>query len=54
VEPKKVFAEDFHKDIFFVLVCGSFLLIVFFFSGETARDSGWAAGKVSMHSYCNH
>jgi hypothetical protein len=27
VDLKEVFAEDFHQDIFFVLVCGPFLLI---------------------------
>ena len=43
MELKEVFAEDFHKDIFFVLVCGPFLLIDFFyFSGDTARGAGLA------------
>jgi hypothetical protein len=27
VDSRKVFAEDFRKEIFFVLVCGPFLLI---------------------------
>jgi hypothetical protein len=29
---KEIFVEEFHKDIFFVLVCGPFLLIENFFS----------------------
>jgi len=49
MELKEVFAEDFHKDIFFVLVCGPFLLIEnFCFSSETALPCGaCSAGKMS-------
>jgi hypothetical protein len=50
VDSREVFAEDFRKEIFFVLVCGPFLLIENFSrSSETAPQEGacWA-GKMSV------
>jgi len=43
---KKIFVEDFHKYIFFVLVCGPFLLIENFLTPANrfaVRAGKWAA-----------
>jgi len=43
---KKIFVEDFHKYIFFVLVCGPFLLIEnFSHSSKPVRRAGWKMGS---------
>jgi len=55
MELKEVFAEDFHKDIFFVLVCGPFLLIENFSrSSESAPPGGACCAGKWVLSYCNH
>jgi hypothetical protein len=56
VELKEVFAEDFHKDIFFVLVCGPFLLIENFSRSSETRPAmrSLLRWKMSAFSDCNH
>jgi hypothetical protein len=47
VELDEIFVEDFHKEIFFVLVCGPFLLIENFSRSSESGPPGGAccAGK---------